>query len=179
MSIKTKQFEIFVTPVFPWPSVKLCICCAYSYQIVSGRANGRLLMTSRRWQSLPSLTGPDAWTFFAQHQCLWWWTKTVKKTDSSGLARNRKKTKARIILIRTHRLSFLFSLYSPPPRIDKKPEDPHLPNRTFKYNMMLECMRLPLLGFLWFITSLFVTCGKKLAKTLFALKFEVETLLFV
>lgn len=43
------------------------------------------------------------------------------------------------------------SPFSPPPRIDKKPEDPHLPDRTFKYDI-LECMRLPLLGFLWFIT---------------------------
>ena len=84
------------------------------------------------------------------------------------LAKNRKKT--RFILIRTHTLALLFSL--PPPQGSIRSQEIHTsPTAPSKY--ILECMRIPLLGFLWFITSLFVTCGKKLAKILFALKFEV------
>lgn len=110
--------------------------------------------------------------FFAQHQCLWWLMRTVKNR-LKRLASNGKKTRARFILIRTHtRSPFSFSLFFFP-RIKQKPEDPHLPDRTFKYNTIAGFMRFPPLGFLWFLTSLFVTCGKKLAKSLFALKFEV------
>lgn len=77
---------------------------------VSQRAGRRLLMTSQRWQSPPSLDQTRQ-LFFAQHWRLWWTTGTTEMDSNIWLfeSRKKKKMKTRFILIGNH-MFFLLSL---------------------------------------------------------------------
>lgn len=115
----------FLTLAFIWTSAKLCICCPYlvldCYLWESRRALVDDITAIKR---LPSLTGPDAWTFFFLHSASVCGDKWGQwKMGLKWLAGNGKKTRARFILIRTHKLSSTPST----PRIKQKPEDPPPP----------------------------------------------------
>lgn len=93
---------------------------------VSQRAGRRLLMTSQRWQSPPSLDQTRQ-LFFAQHWRLWWTTGTTEMDSNIWLFESRKKKNENKIYFnrKPHVLSSLFDQ-----GFEKKCQKIHPPSPT-------------------------------------------------
>lgn len=138
---------------------------------VSQRAGRRLLMTSQRWQSPPSLDQTQQ-LFFAQHWRLWWTTGTAEMDSNTRLfEKKEKKKKTRFILIGNH-MFFLLSLIKGLKRNARRSTTSlsHIPNHPdptlSQYDVMLELHEIfppstflsAKFLYLWHTTNLEKTC---------------------